>query len=257
MPGPAEIPVAILCGGRGTRLQEHTREIPKALVEIGGEPILWHVMRIYAAQGFRSFRLLTGYRGQMIADWLASSELPDGIEASCVETGEDTPTGGRILLARDGDRRRALLRDLCGRPRRHRSRLAARQPRAQRRGGDDDGHPPPQPVGNRPHRRGRADRRLRGEAEGRLLGQRRILLFRAGVLRLSAARQRSRAGAALGRRRRQRPQRIPPRGLLGVHGHLQGLDPAQRPLGVGRPALERLAPGRPDGVSALKGSDPE
>ena len=44
--------VAILCGGRGTRLQEHTHAIPKPLVEIGGRPILWHVMQIYAAQGF-------------------------------------------------------------------------------------------------------------------------------------------------------------------------------------------------------------
>ena len=58
--------VAILCGGRGTRLQEHTREIPKPLVEIGGRPILWHVIQIYAAQGFRSFLLCTGYRGEMI-----------------------------------------------------------------------------------------------------------------------------------------------------------------------------------------------
>lgn len=96
----AEIPVAILCGGRGTRLQEHTKEIPKALVEIGGEPIVWHVMRIYAAQGFRSFRLLTGHKGPMIADWLATADLPDGIEAHCVETGEDTPTGGRLHAAR-------------------------------------------------------------------------------------------------------------------------------------------------------------
>ena len=49
--------VVILCGGRGTRLQEHTPEIPKPLVEIGGEPILWHVIQIYAAQGLRRFVL--------------------------------------------------------------------------------------------------------------------------------------------------------------------------------------------------------
>ena len=48
--------VAILCGGRGTRLQEHSPEVPKPLVEIGGRPILWHVIQIYAAQGYRRFR---------------------------------------------------------------------------------------------------------------------------------------------------------------------------------------------------------
>jgi glucose-1-phosphate cytidylyltransferase len=45
-------PVAILCGGRGTRLREHSQELPKPLVEIGGRPIVWHVIRLYAAHGF-------------------------------------------------------------------------------------------------------------------------------------------------------------------------------------------------------------
>ena len=52
MNGPAKPTVAILCGGRGTRLQEHTQSIPKPLVEIGGRPIVWHVIQIYIAQGF-------------------------------------------------------------------------------------------------------------------------------------------------------------------------------------------------------------
>lgn len=55
-------PVVILCGGRGTRLQEHTHAIPKALVEIGDRPILWHVIRIYAEQGFGRFVLCLGHR---------------------------------------------------------------------------------------------------------------------------------------------------------------------------------------------------
>ena len=98
---PREEPVAILCGGRGTRLQERTHAIPKALVEIGGRPILWHVLRIYAAHGFRRFLLLCGYRGEMIAEFAAAAELPEGLEVECVDTGADTPTGGRIAAVAD------------------------------------------------------------------------------------------------------------------------------------------------------------
>ena len=92
-------PVAILCGGRGTRLQEHTHAIPKALVEIGGRPILWHVMRIYAAQGLRRFVLLTGYLGEMIEEFVDSAEWPEEVSVECVDTGLETPTGGRVALA--------------------------------------------------------------------------------------------------------------------------------------------------------------
>jgi glucose-1-phosphate cytidylyltransferase len=90
-------PVAILCGGRGTRLQEHTHAIPKALVEIGGMPILWHVVRIYAAQGFRRFLLLTGYLGEQIEEFVATATWP--VDVECLDTGLDTPTGGRVSLA--------------------------------------------------------------------------------------------------------------------------------------------------------------
>jgi glucose-1-phosphate cytidylyltransferase len=81
--------VAILCGGRGTRLQEHSPGIPKPLVEIGGHPILWHVIRIYAAQGYRRFLLLTGYRGEQIEAFARD------------DTGLDTPTGGRLWRVRE------------------------------------------------------------------------------------------------------------------------------------------------------------
>ncbi len=91
--------VVILCGGRGTRLQEHTRSIPKPMVEIGGRPILWHVLQIYLAQGFRRFLLLTGYRGDQIAAFVAAQSWPAEAEIRCLATGEDTPTGGRVHLA--------------------------------------------------------------------------------------------------------------------------------------------------------------
>ena len=97
----AEIPVGILWGGRGTRLQEQTHAIPKALVEIGGRPILWHVIRIYAAQGFRRFVLLTGYLGEMIEEFVDSQDWPEPVRIECVDTGVDTPTGGRVARARD------------------------------------------------------------------------------------------------------------------------------------------------------------
>jgi glucose-1-phosphate cytidylyltransferase len=93
------LPVAILCGGRGTRLQEHTHAIPKALVEIGGKPILWHVIRIYAAQGHRRFLLLTGYLGDQIERFAAAERWPEPIEVECLDTGLDTNTGGRLARA--------------------------------------------------------------------------------------------------------------------------------------------------------------
>ncbi len=104
--------VAILCGGRGTRLQEHTRSIPKPMVEIGGRPILWHVLQIYLAQDFRRFLLLTGYRGEQVAEFVAAGSWPAGAEIHCVATGEDTPTGGRLHLAA-AERRELAERPFC------------------------------------------------------------------------------------------------------------------------------------------------
>ena len=92
-------PVVILCGGRGTRLQEKTQDIPKPLVEIGSKPILWHVIQIYAVQGFRRFVLCTGYKRELIEDFVAAEGWPEGVEVECVDTGLDTPTGGRIHRA--------------------------------------------------------------------------------------------------------------------------------------------------------------
>jgi glucose-1-phosphate cytidylyltransferase len=100
-------PVVILCGGRGTRLRERTESVPKALVEIGGRPILWHVIQIYAAQGFERFLLATGYMGEAVEEFAAAERWPEGVRVECVDTGLDTPTGGRLaaLAGRlDGER---------------------------------------------------------------------------------------------------------------------------------------------------------
>jgi glucose-1-phosphate cytidylyltransferase len=94
-------PVVILCGGRGTRLRETTQTIPKPLVEIGGRPILWHVIRIYAHQGFTRFVLCLGHKGGLIEEFVRKDGLPENLTIECVQTGEETPTGGRIARVRD------------------------------------------------------------------------------------------------------------------------------------------------------------
>jgi glucose-1-phosphate cytidylyltransferase len=98
-------PVVILCGGRGTRLRVQGtaaegggQEIPKPLVEIGGLPIVWHVIQLYAVQGFDRFLLATGYKSEQIERFVASTAWPEGVSVECVQTGLDTPTGGRIKL---------------------------------------------------------------------------------------------------------------------------------------------------------------
>src|SRR5471032_349427 len=69
------------------------------MVEIGGRPILWHVIQIYLAQGFGRFLLLTGYLGEQVERFVAGERWPAGAEIRCLPTGEDTPTGGRLHLA--------------------------------------------------------------------------------------------------------------------------------------------------------------
>ena len=90
-------PVAILCGGKGTRMREAGESLPKPLVEIGGHPILWHVMCLYAAQGLSDFVLLLGHGADRIREFAAT--CPWNIV--CVDTGADTPTGGRVARARE------------------------------------------------------------------------------------------------------------------------------------------------------------
>ena len=108
----------ILCGGLGTRLREETEFRPKPLVEIGGRPILWHIMKLYAFHGFRDFVLCLGYRGNMIKEYFLNYEAMNNDFTICLgrqnqityhgahdeqdfrvtvaDTGLETMTGGRV-----------------------------------------------------------------------------------------------------------------------------------------------------------------
>ena len=98
---------AILCGGRGTRLQEHAADIPKPLVEVGGLPVVWHVAGIFARQGVERILLLTGHQSGLVEAFAARAPWPAGVRVECLDTGPDTPTGGRVHAAAErlGDRR--------------------------------------------------------------------------------------------------------------------------------------------------------
>jgi len=89
------VKVIILAGGLGTRISEETSDKPKPMVEISGKPILWHVMSIFAAQGFDDFIVATGYKSEVIDEWVDTVTEPWNIKA--LDTGLDTHTGGRIL----------------------------------------------------------------------------------------------------------------------------------------------------------------
>jgi len=92
-------PVAILCGGKGTRMRESGERVPKPLVEVGGRPILWHVMSLYARFGMSRFVLLLGHGAERVEAF--ATGLEEDWEVTCVDTGLETPTGGRVARARE------------------------------------------------------------------------------------------------------------------------------------------------------------
>lgn len=83
--------VVILCGGMGTRMKEETEYRPKPMVEIGGKPIIWHIIRHYSQFGFDRFILALGYKGDQIREYFSGDA-----NVVCVETGLKTLKGGRI-----------------------------------------------------------------------------------------------------------------------------------------------------------------
>lgn len=115
------IPLMILCGGQGSRLREETEVRPKPMVEIGGRPILWHIMKVYAFYGFTRFILCLGYKGHVIRDYFLNYKaynadvtvtlgMPDAVDyhnahgeedwrVTLVETGQASQTGARVARA--------------------------------------------------------------------------------------------------------------------------------------------------------------
>lgn len=91
---------AILAGGLGSRLLDETRDKPKPMVEIGGRPILWHILRYYAHFGHTDFVVALGYRGDVIRNFFERGGAEPGWRVSLTETGLDTSNGGRLLRLR-------------------------------------------------------------------------------------------------------------------------------------------------------------
>lgn len=114
--------VVILAGGFGTRISEESHLKPKPMVEIGGKPILWHIMKIYSAQGFNEFIICAGYKQHVIKEWFADyflhtsditfdftaensvivhNKRTEPWKVTVVDTGLNTMTGGRIKRIKD------------------------------------------------------------------------------------------------------------------------------------------------------------
>lgn len=93
--------VVILCGGQGTRLREQTETMPKPMVEIGGKPILWHIMKTYSHFGLNDFVLCLGYKGEIIKDYFSRNRIDNNWSISTIDTGEKAMTGARVFRVRD------------------------------------------------------------------------------------------------------------------------------------------------------------
>lgn len=118
----SEMKVVILAGGYGTRISEETDVKPKPMIDIGGKPILWHIMKIYSSFGFNDFIICLGYKGEKIKEYFANYSLynsdvsfdfskegtmvthnhyAEPWRVTLVDTGKDTLTGGRLKRVKD------------------------------------------------------------------------------------------------------------------------------------------------------------
>ena len=119
----ADIPVVILAGGLGTRLREETERVPKPMIRVGDQPILWHIMKLYSHYGFRRFVVCLGYKSDVIKQFflryreqladlridlsgdheteILTGPAREDWEVVCAETGLHTGTGGRLRRVQD------------------------------------------------------------------------------------------------------------------------------------------------------------
>ena len=96
--------VVILAGGYGSRLSEETGALPKPMIEIGGRPLLWHLMKLFSVHGFNEFVIALGYKGEVIKRYFVTdrqSNFDEVWNIELVDTGQDTMTGGRLRRLRD------------------------------------------------------------------------------------------------------------------------------------------------------------
>jgi glucose-1-phosphate cytidylyltransferase len=92
--------IIIIAGGLGTRIAEETEDKPKPMVLINDKPIIWHLMNIFCIQGFNQFIISTGYKSEVIDDWIGNNKIQDSngnkMDIQTINTGLITQTGGRI-----------------------------------------------------------------------------------------------------------------------------------------------------------------
>lgn len=276
-PDPATVPVVILCGGQGTRIREASEKLPKPLINIGNQPILWHIMKLYGHHGFRRFVLCLGYKAWDIKQYFLrfeemSSDLKvhvgkateteylgrttlDDWEVLLIDTGLETGTGGRLAAVAphlDSDYFMVTYGDGLG------DVDIGRQLKTLA-GSDHLGmvtgvHPTL--ALRRAWCRGRPGHQLRREATVRWLGVRWLLRLQARVSRLRAerrARALLRATAGPGDHPRRQARAVRAHRLLDGHGHLPGVHGPQRHVGRRHRTLEALVANRPPSRSGRLG----